>query len=430
MNIRHTIILLCFGVVSATSPLCADDVSKAGGPGGQGQHSQTGSLSRQDDTLSTGEYIDSIEMDFRAGDVVTIDLTSNQFDTYLLVRSDRDPNLELDNDDHRESTEHSQIVFEVETTGTYTIGVTSYEARETGRYQLTVSVESRGGQDRPERGHNDPTTRLRERGPQRDRQSRRDDTGGPRMLGVFVGISDYPGTDSDLNYCDQDAVNLHNVLQREFGMHSDDAALLTNDEATVENVVAALRELGQRARPQDMLVFFYSGHGGQSMGSTQSADPDGMHETLALYNGELIDDDFAEMFNASPAGTALVMLDSCFSGGFAKDVVSVDGRMGIFSSEEDVQSMVPSNIEAGGYLSSFVVDALSSDRNRSDLNNDRQLTAHEFSHYLGERYREDVRSGGVFKSGTPVDPGEDLSYQRLVVDRGGVGSDDVLFTWR
>lgn len=426
MTFRQLIALISMSVV-ASSLLHADDAAD------KGQHSQMGSLTRLDETLSSGEYVDMIQMEFRSGDIVTIDLTSRQFDTYLLVRCDHDPSLELDNDDHRDNTGHSQIVFEVLTTATYTIGVTSYEPRETGRYELTVRVDAATAQSDFDRQPDLPSANLRDRLPRRDSQRHdtgRDDSHEPRILGVFVGISDYPGTDSDLSLCDQDAVNLHNVMQQEFGMQSHDAALLTNDEATVTNVMAALHELGQRARPQDMLIFFYSGHGGQTDGSSQSADPDGIHETLALYDGAMIDDEFADVFNASPAGKALVVLDSCFSGGFAKDVVSVDGRMGIFSSEEDVQSMVPQNFQAGGYLSMFIVDALSGDQDHSDLDGDRQLTAHELSHYLGERYRDDVRSGSDFKSGAPVDPGQDLSYQRLVVDRGGISSDEVLFTWR
>ncbi len=434
MNARHILTLLCFSALAAAAPLSAGPNNHSrSAPGRANELSESGSLSRLDETLESGEYIDSILMDFRAGDIVTIDLTSNQFDTYLLVRCDQDASVELDNDDHLESTEHSQIVFEVQTTGNYTIGVTSYEARDTGRYELSVRVDGDAMQDRPGQGmaRDDRSRPPREqRGPQGGLQDTRGDSGEPRILGVFVGLSDYPGDGNDLSYCDQDAVNLHNVMQSEFGMQPQDSALFTNHEATVQNVMAALDELGGQARPQDMLIFFYSGHGGQSSGSTQTADPDGIHETLSLYDGDILDDEFAQSFNASPAGTALVLLDSCFSGGFAKDVVSVDGRMGIFSSEEDVQSMVAGSLQAGGYLSSFLVDALSSDRDHSDLDGDRRLTAHELSHYLGERYREDVRSGGVFKSGTPVDPMQDLSYQRLVVDRGGIGSDAVLFMWR
>jgi hypothetical protein len=435
MNIKRIIALIGFGLIATTSPLLAGPNGPTRqAPGRAHEQIESGSLARSDERLEAGEYVDYIARDFRAGDRVTIDLTSQQFDTYLLVRCDRDSSVEFDNDDLQDDTGHSQIIFEAPTTGTYTIGVTSYAPRETGRYELSIRVDAAAAAEQaPGQGRTSPgesSLRRRQPGTQGGLHAPRGGDGQPRLLGLFVGISDYPGEGNDLAYCDQDAVNLHEVMQREFGMRSHDAVVLTNDSATVQNVLEALDQLGQSARPQDTLVFFYSGHGGQTQGSSQPADPDGIHESLNLYDGEIADDEFARSFNASSAGTALVMLDSCFSGGFAKDVVSVDGRMGIFSSEEDVVSMVPGTLPAGGYLSSFLVDALSSDRGRSDLNGDNALTAHELSHYLGERYRDDVRSGGIFKSGTPIDPMQDLSYQRLVVDRGGVGSDDVLFTWR
>jgi hypothetical protein len=201
-------------------------------------------------------------------------------------------------------------------------------------------------------------------------------------------------------------------------MRSEDAMLLIDRDATVGNVLAAIDEVGSRARPQDTLVFFYSGHGGQWTGSTQQADPDGIHETLFLHDGNLVDDDFAAAFNASPAGIALVMLDSCFSGGFAKDVISVDGRMGVFSSEEDVASV---NTTEGGYLAMFLMDALSNDRGHSDENGDGQLTALEFSHYLGERFRDDVRSEAAGRSDAePELPAAGCRPRRRGIGRGAV----------
>jgi cytochrome P450 len=51
---------------------------------------------------------------------------------------------------------------------------------------------------------------------------------------------------------------------------------------------------------------------------------------------------------------SLLALDACFSGGFARDVVSRPGVMGLFSSEEDLTSAVADKFEAGGYLSHFL----------------------------------------------------------------------------
>jgi hypothetical protein len=105
--------------------------------------------------------------------------------------------------------------------------------------------------------------------------------------------------------------------------------------------------------------------------------------------------------------------------------------MGIFSSEEDVLSVVPGRFRAGGYLSRFLAEAVSERRHESDRNDDGCLSAHELSYYLGERYLQEVRSPKERPKAADefVDPEENLSFQRLVIDRGGLSHDQVLFCW-
>jgi hypothetical protein len=169
---------------------------------------------------------------------------------------------------------------------------------------------------------------------------------------------------------------------------------------------------------------FYSGHGGQTRrsGGPTSTDPDSLDETLALYDGEITDDQLSALFDEIDDGTVLLWLDSCFSGGFAKDIVSAPGRMGIFSSEEDVTSNVADKFRAGGYLSHFLDEAIA--QGRADEDDDRSITAIELSQYLHERYRSDVKST---RAADVVRTEMTLGYQHLVVDRGSIGAYDVLF---
>jgi hypothetical protein len=119
----------------------------------------------------------------------------------------------------------------------------------------------------------------------------------------------------------------------------------------------------------------------------------------------------------------LLVLDSCYSGGFAKDVVSVPGRMGFFSSEEDVVSQAAGKFQAGGYLAAFFDDAIRG--HYADQDQNREVTAMELSQYLHDRYRSDVKdlNAGPDVAADNAQP----SYQHLVVDRGGIGAQSVLF---
>ncbi|MGJ8690683.1 MAG: caspase family protein [Gammaproteobacteria bacterium] len=329
-------------------------------------------------------------------ETLRIDLNSSDFDTYLRLVT---PNGELiENDDFEGSISTSSVSLTLRENGRYRVVVTSYGANDAGPYELSLLEQS-------------------------ERIITPNISGG-EIYGIFVGISDYPGTDADLNYTDQDATRARDALINGAGMRPENSITLLNSDATTANFHAAIERTAMRATPQDTFVLFYSGHGDRviRLDGPDSADPDGLDETIELYDGAMIDDELALLFDTVSAGTTLLVLDSCFSGGFAKDLVSKPGRMGLFSSEEDVTSQVASKFRAGGYLSVFFEEALAG---YADFDENGELTAIELSEYLHDRFRNDVKS-------TSPDhyvrtSGPQSGYQHLVVDRGGVGPYNILF---
>jgi hypothetical protein len=225
-----------------------------------------------------------------------------------------------------------------------------------------------------------------------------------RIYGLFIGISDYPGEVNDLAYTAEDARRVHDALIRA-GMSSKDAVILTDADATADGLQQAFQMLASRMASSSTFVFFYSGHGSRV---ESSAELDAQDEALELYDGPVTDDQLNTMFAEVRAGISLVVIDASFSGGFARDVISVPGRMGLFSSEEDMVSSVASEFRAGGYLSVFLADAVGD--GLADEDADGNITSLEISQYLHERYRDTL--GGE---------------QQLVIERGSVGPYDVLF---
>lgn len=102
---------------------------------------RTGSLEPGDTTLRSGEYTDVYTVEARSGQTITVDLTSDDFDPYLIVRAPS--GAQEDNDDFEGSTSHSRIDMEATESGTYTITVTSYQSGETGRYRVSYGVDGR-----------------------------------------------------------------------------------------------------------------------------------------------------------------------------------------------------------------------------------------------------------------------------------------------
>lgn len=355
-------------------------------------------LDDRDGRREAGQYRDLYVFEGAGGDGVSVVMTSDDFDTYVEVVT---PSGEIiDNDDWEGSTRESRVDLVLPESGRYRLVATSYRAGDTGEYELGVS-SSRAG----------------------DRPAREGDASG-RVLGVFVGISDYGGRAGDLAYTAEDAHTVARALEAGAGMRAEDAVVLTDGQATLAAVRQAVRDVGGRAGPDDLFVFFYSGHGDRvERSGPQMSDPDAMDETLEFYDAGITDDDFSALLSEIDPGIAMLVLDACFSGGFSKDVVSVPGRIGFFSSEEDVTSSVAAKFRAGGYLSHFMADAVG--EGLADGDGDDAISAIELSQYLYERYRADVKSGGpddYVRTGGPQ-----TGYQHLVVDRGSIRPNQVLF---
>ena len=363
---------------------------------------EDGTLEAGDTMLEGGEYVDMYVFDGTAGQTLAVNLTTTEFDPFLglLLPSGGDP---IENDDCNNNREQSCIEFVLQETGRYRVAVTSYGAGETGTYHMSLQLASGG----------DGSTPVRPVGNQ------------GRIFGVFVGISDYPGEADDLPLTAKDAIALQSAFIRGVGMAADDSVLLTDKDATMSAVREAIARLGAQAGPNDTFVFFYSGHGGRlKRGDYQQTDPDGMDETLMMYDGHILDDEFNTILDGVSAGTTLILLDSCFAGGFSKDVITKPGRMGMFSSEEDVTSSLADKFMAGGYLAEFVANGVG-DGYADD--GDGQLTAFELCQYVHERYRADVKSSSGGSVSSFVHTARADGYQHLVVDRGSIGPYQVLF---
>jgi hypothetical protein len=356
----------------------------------------------QDDDLSDKKFVDAYAFTGRAGERIVVEMASEDIDTYLtLIPPD---GAEIENDDAGSDTDLSRISLTLRESGRYRILASSYDNHETGLYTLSLR---RTGTGKPDP---DPRTPAR----------------ASTIYGVFVGISDYEGDDDDLEYTADDARNIQQALAQGAGLRAADAMVLVDRAATRAGVMRAIEEVGRRAGPDDLFVFFFSGHGDRiERKGTQPADPDGLDETITLYDGEITDDEMSRLL-APIRGRVLLALDSCFSGGFSKDVISSPRRMGLFSSEEDITSGVADKFRAGGYLSKFMADAIGD--GRADKDKSRDITAIELSQYLHERYRTDVRSPARGSSGFARSSGPETGYQHLVVDRGSVAPFDVLFS--
>src|SRR5262249_21132122 len=152
----------------------------------------------------------------------------------------------------------------------------------------------------------------------------------PRTLyALLVGIDQYPAPLSRLYGCVNDidaiGVTLHErvAADRDFRL---DARVLKDAEATRRAVIAGFRKHLARAGPDDVALFYFSGHGSQQQSPPElwAVEPDHLDETLVCYDSrlagqggwDLADKELARLIAeaAEKGAHVAVVLDCCHSG--------------------------------------------------------------------------------------------------------------------
>ena len=349
-----------------------------------------GRLAEGDGREGSGAFADRYRFHARRGERVTIALGSDKLDTVLqLARPDGSEDVSDDTRvDGRTSTD-SRIDTVLAEDGDYVITVTSYRPGEAGAYRLSLA---------PSPGH------PRQIGV----------PGGARVIALLVGVSDYGGRTNDLPNTDDDARALYESL-RGAGLLHPASQLLTNGQATTKAVAEAFARAAAAAGPDDTFLFFFSGHGDQVDVPPSAAELDGRAETIELYDAAMTDAQLAPLFARVHGRLSLVAIDACYAGGF-RNLVDRPNVMGLFSSEEDLTSLVASRFKAGGFLAYFLRTGLAGE---ADDDGDRIVTAGELSTYVRRRFR---REGDI-----PATTREDEhGYQNLLVERGCLQVEDVV----
>jgi len=141
---------------------------------------------------------------------------------------------------------------------------------------------------------------------------------------LLIGIN-YTGTPNELNGCINDIKNVNSFLTTNCKFSNENIKLLSDDEENIElkptrfNIENNINWLTTNILPGDILVFHYSGHGGNTIDRTRD-ETDGKDETLIPLDyetaGEITDDWlFDNLISKIPKDVSLYcFLDCCHSG--------------------------------------------------------------------------------------------------------------------
>jgi hypothetical protein len=142
---------------------------------------------------------------------------------------------------------------------------------------------------------------------------------------LCVGINHYPIVGADLRGCVNDANGWASLFTDHFDFASADIRMLTDDQATKANILAALKDLLAGARYGDVLAFTNSSHGSY-VPDTSGDETDRYDEVICPFDirdNPLVDDELRELFGDIPRGVRLTMVsDSCHSGSMTRVIPS------------------------------------------------------------------------------------------------------------
>jgi len=236
---------------------------------------------------------------------------------------------------------------------------------------------------------------------------------------LIIGINDYQYVDP-LSFAVDDALEVNNILTEKYGFKKEHIKLITNEEATRDNIMKGFQEILLSAGEKDRIVVFYAGHGdtyplpnGGDMGYLIPVDGEATKDRIFLTSISM--STLEELASMSAAKHILYLIDACYGGlalatrglgreqtpEYLKKMTKEKGRQVITAGGKDEKVMEKA---AWGH-SAFTKNLISGLKNElADTNNDGIISGEEL--------------GGFIRSGVNIDTDGQHTPQK-----GRIGSD-------
>ena len=188
---------------------------------------------------------------------------------------------------------------------------------------------------------------------------------------VSVGIADYPGTSMDLTLPAKDAQTITWLYSKNTSMQY---CQLLNEEATKAKIIAAMNKVFAMAGVNDIVVFFYSGHG----------YPGG----FCAYDGNLDYKEVRDAMARSKCKNKMIFADACYSGRIRTNGSSASpsevaaakkANVMLFLSSRSDETSIERKDMKNGFFTTYLQKGL---RGGADANRDRVITAKELFNYV------------------------------------------------
>lgn len=171
-----------------------------------------------------------------------------------------------------------------------------------------------------------------------------------KVWALAVGVSNYESQNiMSLKYPHSDAFRMYAFWKSPEGGSLDDkhSQVLVNDQATKKGIIDSMRQMFNQAETNDLVTFFYSGHG--LKGAFLPTDYDG--NNVRLFHSEVND-----LLAACPAQYKLVIADACNSGSYLASK-SVKNEV-FYSTGQDVQDVFFRELNRASAGTAFILSSM------------------------------------------------------------------------
>lgn len=202
---------------------------------------------------------------------------------------------------------------------------------------------------------------------------------------VIVAIGDYKHANKgsgDLTYPENDADKFYQFLVSEKSkIPQKNILLLKNEQASKASIIRGLSKVFAKAKANDRVIFYYSGHGEAGNLIPYDAKPKGINDRINY-------DDIKAIFRKCEANTKLCFIDACFANSIKTKSKSKTKSLNGQLTNADIIIMVSSqsfqtSIEYGalkqGVFSYFLLKGM---EGKADRNNDKKVSIVELHSYV------------------------------------------------
>ena len=203
---------------------------------------------------------------------------------------------------------------------------------------------------------------------------------------LSVGISDYRYI-SDLQKTENDAREFSELYMT----HTKNVTTLLGSQATRENILSSLRSCFAKAGADDIVVFFFSGHGDK--GGLCAYDTKG-RSRLVTYA------EVQKAIGSCKAANKQLFIDACYSGGLrdgkktarpattARPPLSDTQGIMLFLSSRTGETSQENRWADNGFFTQYLIKGL---KGAADTDSDRIITAKEIFTYVSAKVSERTR---------------------------------------